>query len=118
MLLVSQGVPMILTGDEVGRTQHGNNNAYCHDDELSWFDWALVEQNADLLRFVRAAIAFRRAHPVLRRHPPDRAGRDGSGYPGRQLARRPGLAAGLVAGRPAAGGDVLRPAGRRRPRRP
>jgi len=82
LLLVSQGVPMILMGDEVARTQYGNNNTYCHDDELNWFDWRQVEQEADLLRFTRHCIAFRQAHPVLRR---DRhfTGRDevGSGYP-------------------------------------
>jgi isoamylase len=66
MLLVSQGIPMILMGDEVGRTQHGNNNTYCHDNKLNWFDWWLVEENAELLRFFRTMIAFRHAHPVLR----------------------------------------------------
>ena len=68
LLLVSAGVPMLLAGDEVGRTQHGNNNAYCQDAEDFWFDWDLVDGNAALLRFVRSMIAFRRAHPVLRRH--------------------------------------------------
>jgi glycogen operon protein len=66
MLLVSQGIPMILMGDEVGRTQDGNNNTYCHDNKLNWFDWWLVEENAELLRFFRTMIAFRHAHPVLR----------------------------------------------------
>jgi isoamylase len=66
-LLVSQGVPMLLGGDEVGRTQGGNNNAYCHDDETSWFDWQLIHDHADLHGFVRALIALRREHPVLRR---------------------------------------------------
>ncbi|OLB81976.1 MAG: glycogen debranching enzyme [Actinobacteria bacterium 13_2_20CM_2_71_6] len=71
LLLCSRGVPMLLAGDEVARTQHGNNNAYCQDNTRSWFDWQLVEDNASLLRFVRNAIAFRQAHPVLRRraHP-------------------------------------------------
>ncbi|MFD7656759.1 glycogen debranching protein GlgX [Actinosynnema sp. NPDC059797] len=71
LLLTSLGVPMIVAGDEVGRTQRGNNNAYCHDDEVSWFDWRLVERNRDMLRFTRNAIAFRAAHPALRRrtHP-------------------------------------------------
>lgn len=50
--LLSIGVPMILMGDEVRRTQHGNNNAYCHDNELNWFDWALVDKHADVHRFV------------------------------------------------------------------
>jgi isoamylase len=65
LLLTSRGIPMLVAGDEAGRTQHGNNNAYCHD-ELSWFDWSLVQENSDLVRFVRRAIAFRRAHPALR----------------------------------------------------
>jgi isoamylase len=64
-LLLSFGVPMLLGGDELGRTQHGNNNAYCHDSPLTWFDWA----NADnaLLEFTRRLIALRRTHPVFRR---------------------------------------------------
>ena len=66
LLMVSQGVPMILMGDEVGRTQHGNNNTYCHDSELNWMDWSAAETNADLLRYFQKIIAFRHAHPVLR----------------------------------------------------
>lgn len=66
ILMVSQGIPMILMGDEVGRTQQGNNNTYCHDSILNWFNWEQVETNADLLRFFRHMIHFRRAHPVLR----------------------------------------------------
>ncbi|MBD2179766.1 glycogen debranching protein GlgX [Planktothrix sp. FACHB-1355] len=66
MLMVSTGVPMILMGDEVGRTQYGNNNTYCHDNELNWQDWTLLEKNADLFRFFKNCIAFRHAHPVLR----------------------------------------------------
>ncbi len=66
MLMVSRGIPMILMGDEVGRSQQGNNNAYCHDSKLTWLDWSLVEKNAELLRFFSKCIAFRRAHPVLR----------------------------------------------------
>lgn len=66
MLLVSQGTPMLLMGDEVGRTQRGNNNAYCHDTDLSWFDWSLLDENRALFRFVKYLIAFRMAHPVLR----------------------------------------------------
>jgi glycogen operon protein len=82
ILMVSQGVPMLLMGDEVARTQHGNNNTYCHDDELNWFDWGLVEEQADLLRFARRCVAFRHAHPALRRNQ-HFSGRDevGSGYP-------------------------------------
>jgi glycogen operon protein len=66
LMMVSQGVPMIVMGDEAGRTQYGNNNAYNHDNELSWYDWGAVERNADLFRFFRHIIAFRHAHPVLR----------------------------------------------------
>jgi glycogen operon protein len=67
ILLLSQGVPMILMGDEVGRTQRGNNNAYCQDNEISWLDWGLVEKNAGLLRFWRRLIDFRKRHASLRR---------------------------------------------------
>ncbi len=66
MLMVSQGVPMILMGDEVGRSQRGNNNTYCHDNELSWLDWTLLQSNKDMFRFFKHCIAFRNAHPVLR----------------------------------------------------
>jgi glycogen operon protein len=58
ILFMSQGTPMLLMGDEVKRTQLGNNNAYCQDNKLSWFDWSLVEENASLLEFVRNLIAF------------------------------------------------------------
>jgi glycogen operon protein len=63
-LLLSAGVPMILGGDELGRTQGGNNNAYCQDNEISWYDWDHIDR--DLLAFTRRAIALRRAHPALR----------------------------------------------------
>lgn len=66
ILLVSQGVPMLLMGDEVARTQQGNNNVYRQDNELSWFDWSQVESNADLLRYFQKMIEFRRKHPALR----------------------------------------------------
>ncbi len=66
-LMVSQGIPMLLAGDEVLRTQKGNNNCYCQDNELSWFDWSLLEKNRDILEFVRGIIAFRKRHPCLRR---------------------------------------------------
>ena len=65
-LLVARGVPMLLGGDEFRRSQRGNNNAYCQDNEVSWYDWSLVERHAGLVRFVRELIAFRRRHPVLR----------------------------------------------------
>ena len=66
-LLISQGVPMISHGDEIGRTQHGNNNAYCQDNETSWTDWTLDREQTDLLDFTRRLITLRRDHPVFRR---------------------------------------------------
>jgi glycogen operon protein len=66
-LLLSQGVPMLLAGDEFGRTQRGNNNAYCQDNEVSWVDWNLDEEQKNLLEFVRSVIDLRRAQPVFRR---------------------------------------------------
>ncbi|SMC87974.1 glycogen debranching protein GlgX [Lentzea albidocapillata] len=66
-MLLSQGVPMIVNGDEFGRTQNGNNNAYCQDNEVSWVDWSLLEANAELAEFTSALAAFRKAHPVFRR---------------------------------------------------
>jgi len=66
-LFVSRGVPMLLGGDEFRRTQRGNNNAYCQDNDVSWFDWSLLETHRDIQRFTRGMIGFRRAHPVLRR---------------------------------------------------
>jgi isoamylase len=65
-LLLSQGVPMLLGGDELGRSQQGNNNAYCQDNDISWYDWENTDD--ELLAFVQKLIAFRREHPVLRRH--------------------------------------------------
>ena len=65
LLLLSRGVPMLLMGDEVRRTQLGNNNAYCQDNPVSWFDWSLPERHADLLRFFRLMIAFRKRHSTL-----------------------------------------------------
>ena len=64
-VLLSRGVPMLTAGDEFGRTQHGNNNAYCQDGPLSWVDWRAMD--GDLLRFTRRMVALRRAHPVMRR---------------------------------------------------
>jgi isoamylase len=64
-LLLSFGVPLLCGGDELGRSQGGNNNAYCQDNEISWFDWS--QPDKDLLAFTRRLVAFRRAHPVFRR---------------------------------------------------
>ena len=64
-LLLSQGVPMLLGGDEMGRTQRGNNNAYCQDNALSWFDWKLDDRRRGLLEFTRRVIALRQRHPAL-----------------------------------------------------
>jgi glycogen operon protein len=66
-LFISRGVPMLLGGDEYRRTQRGNNNAYCQDNEVSWFEWSLLEKHKEIHRFTRRMIAFRRAHPVLRK---------------------------------------------------
>ena len=66
-LLLSQGVPMLCGGDEISRTQQGNNNAYCQDNEISWFDWELDDARKALCEFASALIALRRAHPNLRR---------------------------------------------------
>jgi glycogen operon protein len=68
ILLLSRGVPMFVGGDEVRRTQGGNNNAYCQDNEVSWFDWGLPEKNAGLLRFWQLMIAFRKKHPAVRKN--------------------------------------------------
>src|SRR5262249_41372343 len=66
-LLLSQGTPMLLAGDEIGRTQQGNNNAYCQDNGTSWTDCSrITERDEKLLAFARRLIAFRKAHPVLR----------------------------------------------------
>ena len=67
LLFLSAGTPMILAGDEFGRTQRGNNNAFCQDNEISWVDWQLTGVHADLFRFFQRLIRFRRLHPVLRR---------------------------------------------------
>jgi glycogen operon protein len=67
ILMVSQGVPMFVAGDEVRRTQGGNNNAWCQDNPTSWFDWSLVDRHADLFRYWKRLIDFRKRHPVLHR---------------------------------------------------
>lgn len=65
-LLIARGIPMILMGDEMGRTQGGNNNAYCHDTPMNWLDWTQLESEAEIFRFTQLAIALRHAHRVLR----------------------------------------------------
>ncbi|MGB4572395.1 MAG: glycogen debranching protein GlgX [Rectinemataceae bacterium] len=67
-LLLSTGTPMLLGGDEFRRSQGGNNNAYCQDNETSWYDWSLVETHADILRFASELVRFRLRHPAFRRH--------------------------------------------------
>ena len=67
ILLLSQGVPMLLAGDEFLNSQRGNNNAYCQDNELSWLDWEMAAQNADMVNFVRQMIALRKRHPSIMR---------------------------------------------------
>ena len=80
ILLTSRGIPMILSGDEFGNSQSGNNNAYCQDNEISWLDWSDLEKNMDMFNYVRRLIAFRKAHPVLTA---DRCcgNPNGTGYP-------------------------------------
>jgi glycogen operon protein len=96
LLLLSQGVPMLLSGDEVLRSQQGNNNGYCQDNELSWFDWNLVKKNGEMLDFVKQMIALRRRHPSLRRRRRFLTGRPARGqelpdisWHGRKLHRPP-----------------------------
>ena len=67
-LLLSQGTPMMLAGDEFGRTQQGNNNAYCQDNEISWLDWSIMDKGNDLIRFVQKVTQLRRVYPILRRN--------------------------------------------------
>jgi glycogen operon protein len=67
-LLLSQGTPMLTAGDEFARTQRGNNNAYCQDNEISWVDWTLAEKNIAQVRFVQSLTALRRRYPILRRN--------------------------------------------------
>ncbi len=102
LLMVSQGVPMILMGDEVARTQQGNNNTYCHDNELNWFDWTRLESNADVLRFFQHGDrvpprAFGPTQPLAFQQP-RLCGQRLRGY---LVARRPGVAAPIGA-KPAA----------------
>jgi isoamylase len=96
-LLLSQGVPMLLGGDEMGRTQGGNNNAYCQDNEIGWFDWEPDDEGRQLLEFTRRLIALRKSHPVFHRRDFFGGGDgDGSGLPdirwfredGREMSRR------------------------------
>jgi isoamylase len=96
-LFLSQGVPMLVGGDELSRTQHGNNNAWCQDNELSWFDWELDDGQRELLDFTRRLIFLRRHHPVFRRrYFLQGSSVDGSGLPdvwwfrddGRRMTRR------------------------------
>jgi isoamylase len=68
ILMLSQGVPMFVAGDEIRRTQQGNNNAYCQDSEISWFDWDRAEKNRDIFRFFRQMIALRKSHQTLHRN--------------------------------------------------
>ena len=94
LTLLAVGTPMLLAGDEVRRTQRGNNNAYCQDDETSWFDWSLVERHADVHRFTRELIALR----MNRKLPTERFDmslgellREATGRVARREAQRAGL---------------------------
>jgi glycogen operon protein len=68
ILMLSRGVPMFLAGDEVRNTQYGNNNAYCQDNEVGWFDWRMTEKHANLYRFWRRMIEFRKKHAAVRKN--------------------------------------------------
>src|SRR6202008_4571312 len=68
ILMLSQGTPMLLAGDEFRRTQRGNNNAYCQDNEISWFDWNIGEKGKSLVQFVRKLTNLRHEYPILRRN--------------------------------------------------
>ena len=81
MLLLSQGTPMLLSGDEIGRTQGGNNNAYCQDNEISWLDWDCLGKNSEIFGFCRKMIALRNAHPALRSCHHLGGGGSPNGYP-------------------------------------
>jgi glycogen operon protein len=96
-LILSQGTPMLLGGDEIGRTQHGNNNGWCQDNELSWYHWDLDENATALYDFTRRLIRLRREHPGFRRESfLEGSGTNGSGLPdawwfrpdGRKMTRR------------------------------
>lgn len=65
ILLLSQGVPLILSGDEFGQTSQGNNNTYCQDNKISWLNWRLIEKNREILDFVKQLISIRKSHPIL-----------------------------------------------------
>lgn len=82
MLMLSRGVPMILSGDEFGNTQYGNNNAYCQDNDISWLDWGLLDTNSDLHNYFKNIIEFRKAHPALKsRDNNDFQTHEDNGYP-------------------------------------
>jgi isoamylase len=80
LLLLSRGVPMLLSGDEFANTQFGNNNAYCQDNDISWLNWNRLNENKELVQFFQLIIAFRKVHPVLRNHSFD-TGENSTGYP-------------------------------------
>ncbi len=67
VLMCSRGTPMLLAGDEFAKTQRGNNNAYCQDNEISWLNWELIEENRDFFEFYKSVIAFRKRHPAIRK---------------------------------------------------
>ncbi len=94
LALLAAGTPMLLMGDEVRRTQQGNNNAYCQDSEISWFDWSLLERHADIHRFVKALIAFRQRRDVVAEAPRSASIellQPGADRVARRGARSPGL---------------------------
>ena len=108
-LLLSQGTPMLLGGDEMGRTQHGNNNGWCQDNEISWYDWTESPEKDELREFTRRLIRLRRQHPTFRRETlPARQGGQGLGAARRLVVprRRPEDDPPRLAGRRARARDV------------
>src|SRR5262249_44098633 len=104
-LLLSQGIPMLTAGDEFLRTQRGNNNAWCQDNDVSWVNWSLADKNSQFLRFVREMIHFRKRHPALRRReffrgefaaPPATPTSGDSGILRRPAPKSPPIAEGLA----------------------
>ena len=114
LLLLSRGIPMLLSGDEFLHTRYGNNNPYCQDNRISWLDWNLKEENKDVFRYVQKLIRLRREHPVLRRNS-FYTGSNSSGYPEMSLhgtnpwdidLSRPAHCVGILFAEPASEFDV------------
>ena len=96
LLFLSQGTPLLLSGDEFGQTKQGNNNSYCQDNEISWLNWGLIRRNKDLFAFVKQVISFRKSHDLFHMaKEPRLMDYRGLGTAGSVLSRREGMAAGI-----------------------